>query len=148
MTTSTENTIDRTLTLKASLDKAWDAVATPEGFAGWFTCRVEGEWTQGNAVKLHWPSGSVTEIRLDRIEPKSVFAYKWHPGGYSALITEHESELTTVTMALKEIAGGTELHLTESGFENIPDERRLEALGMNTEGWVEEMENIRKYVEA
>ena len=41
---------------------------------------------------------------------------------------------------------GTRLVVTESGFEKIPAGRRLEAFRMNTEGWVEQLENVAKYV--
>lgn len=148
MNTTTAQSIDRTLILKAPLDKVWNAVATPEGFAGWFLAKVEGEWKQGNSVVLNWPSGSKNEIVLSRIEPKEVFAYQWHPGDSYLVADLPVEELTTVTMRLREIPEGTELALTETGFENIPEERRLKVLGLNTEGWDEELENIRKYVEA
>jgi hypothetical protein len=34
----------------------------------------------------------------------------------------------------------------ESGFEKIPANRRLEAFRQDEEGWIEQMENIAKYV--
>ena len=148
MNTMAENTITRNLVLKASLDKVWNAIATPEGFAGWFLARVEGDWAAGNDVALVWPSGNSNQIRLKTIDKPNTFAYQWHPGGYGDLDAFPESELTTVTMSLREVSGGTELRLVESGFEAIPDDRRLKVLGLNTEGWDEETENIRKYVEA
>jgi hypothetical protein len=36
--------------------------------------------------------------------------------------------------------------LTESGFDNIPEDRRLEAFRMNDGGWTEQMKNIESYV--
>ena len=144
-----ENVIDRKLVLKAPLDKVWNAVGTPAGFQGWFLCTIQdGDWVEGNRLKLTWPSGSFTEIILSALRPPSEVVYQWHPGGLGGIEQYPEAELTTVTMRLRETAEGTELHLTESGFENIPEERRLKALGMNSAGWDEETENIRKYVEA
>ncbi len=148
MSTTAENSVVRTLVLKASLDKVWNAIATPEGFAGWFSPRVEGKWKEGESILLFWPSGSSNQILLTKIQPKSLFAYQWHPGDFNNLSDHPSAELTTVTMRLREVPEGTELALTESGFENIPDERRLRVLGLNTEGWDEELENVRKYVEA
>jgi hypothetical protein len=38
------------------------------------------------------------------------------------------------------------LLLAESGFENVPSDRRLEAFRMNDGGWTQQMENIEAYV--
>jgi hypothetical protein len=38
------------------------------------------------------------------------------------------------------------LLLTESGFDKIPGDRRLEAFRMNDGGWTEQMKNIENYV--
>jgi uncharacterized protein YndB with AHSA1/START domain len=130
------------------LEKAWSAFGTPEGFGGWFSARVEGEWAQGNAVMLLWPSGSKNEIYLEKVEAPYLFSYQWHPGGSYMLADLPRSEVTTVTIKLSETQDGIELLLVETGFENIPDERRLQVLGLNNEGWDEEIENIRKYIEA
>jgi uncharacterized protein YndB with AHSA1/START domain len=141
MTQTTQNSIERRLIYRAPLEKVWKAISTPEGFAGWFSTKVQG-------VELVWPSGNSNEILLSVIDPETHFAYQWHPGAYAKMSDFPLSELTTVSIILRAVDGGTEIHLVESGFENIPDERRLKVIGMNTEGWDEELENIRKYVEA
>jgi hypothetical protein len=48
---------------------------------------------------------------------------------------------------LEKTEDGTLLVLTESGFDKIPPERRLEAFRMNEDGWTEQMKNIEKHVE-
>jgi hypothetical protein len=40
------------------------------------------------------------------------------------------------------------LTLVESGFDRVPAHRRAEAFRMNEQGWTEQMENIRRHVEA
>ena len=47
---------------------------------------------------------------------------------------------------LEKTASGTLLTLTESGFDKIPAERRLEAFRMNDGGWTEQMKNIEKHI--
>jgi hypothetical protein len=47
---------------------------------------------------------------------------------------------------LEKTATGTLLLLTESGFDKIPSNRRLEAFRMNDGGWTEQMKNIESYV--
>jgi hypothetical protein len=41
---------------------------------------------------------------------------------------------------------GTLLLLTESGFDRIPEDRRLTAFRANDGGWTEQMKNIENYV--
>jgi uncharacterized protein YndB with AHSA1/START domain len=148
MKQTVQDEIVRRMSLNATLEKAWKAVGTVEGFEGWFTCKVIGDWSPGNVVTLQWPSGNSNEIRIVTIQPITEFAYQWHPGGLAKIDEYPESELTTVTMTLSPTDKGVDLHLVESGFSNISEERRLKTIGMNSQGWDEELENMRKYIEA
>jgi hypothetical protein len=47
---------------------------------------------------------------------------------------------------LEKTANGTLLVLTESGFDTLPGDRRLEAFRRNDGGWTEQMKNIENYV--
>ena len=140
--------IRRQMVLKAPIGKVWTAIATPEGFEGWFTCKVIGDWGLSQVVILRWPSGNSNEIRIVALNPQTEFAYQWHPGDYGQLSDYPEEQLTTVSFRLKPSVEGTEMEMVEGDFTTIPDERRLKVLGLNTEGWDEELENIRKFVEA
>ena len=142
------NIIERKLILKSPLERAWNAVGTSEGFTAWFKSAVVGDWKVGAAVLLKWPSGFFVEIRIVEIDEPHHFAYQWHPGGSSMLADHPESELTTVNFHLRAVDGGTELHLPETGFDSISDEHKLKVLGLNTEGWDEELGQIQAYVEA
>ncbi|MGC2751771.1 MAG: hypothetical protein WCA40_05335, partial [Candidatus Acidiferrum sp.] len=53
---------------------------------------------------------------------------------------------TLVEFRLEKTATGTLLLLTESGFNNLPGDRRLEAFRRNEGGWTEQMKNIEKHV--
>ncbi|HEX6879724.1 MAG TPA: SRPBCC domain-containing protein, partial [Terriglobales bacterium] len=60
---------------------------------------------------------------------------------------DYSKEPTTlVEFRLEEVSDGTQLHLTESGFEQIPLARRAEAFRMNDGGWTQQMKNIEAYV--
>jgi hypothetical protein len=52
-----------------------------------------------------------------------------------------------IVFELEEVPGGTRLRIVESGFDRIPLARRAEAFRMNSDGWAEQTENIRKHVE-
>ena len=53
---------------------------------------------------------------------------------------------TRVEFRLVEVADGTELTITESGFDRIPLARRAEAYRMNDGGWAAQLRNIERYV--
>ncbi|MGH9611802.1 MAG: SRPBCC domain-containing protein, partial [Bryobacteraceae bacterium] len=53
---------------------------------------------------------------------------------------------TLVEFRLEKTSSGTLLLLTESGFDKIPTDRRLEAFRMNNGGWAEQMKNIEAHV--
>jgi hypothetical protein len=44
------------------------------------------------------------------------------------------------------MGGGTLLKVVESGFNDIPEARRLKAFRMDSRGWDEQMANIEEYL--
>lgn len=52
-----------------------------------------------------------------------------------------------LTFARQKTAGGTRLRVVESGFDKLPDKRRLEAFRMNDGGWSEQVKNIARHIE-
>jgi Activator of Hsp90 ATPase homolog 1-like protein len=54
---------------------------------------------------------------------------------------------TLVEFRLESTPTGTLLLLTESGFDKIPSDRRLEAFRRNEGGWTQQMKNIENYVD-
>lgn len=53
----------------------------------------------------------------------------------------------TMEYHLKEVSGGTELTLIESGFDQLDPSIQVEAREGNEGGWDFQLENIRKYLE-
>ena len=53
---------------------------------------------------------------------------------------------TLVEFTMEKSAKGTLLKVTESGFDRIPSDRRLEAFRMNENGWAQQLKNIEGYV--
>jgi hypothetical protein len=54
---------------------------------------------------------------------------------------------TLVEFTLERLAPDrTRLRVVESGFDNLPSKRRLEAFRMNENGWGIQMENVAQYV--
>jgi hypothetical protein len=51
-----------------------------------------------------------------------------------------------VEFTLTETDDGVLLRIVESGFENIPADRRVAAFEGNSEGWAKQTELVRKYL--
>jgi hypothetical protein len=84
------------------------------------------------------------------MEHERLFSFTWpHPKSFekSAAPQDYSGEPTTlVEFRLEQTAGGTLLVVTESGFDKLPEDRRLDAFRRNEGGWTEQMKNIEGYI--
>jgi uncharacterized protein YndB with AHSA1/START domain len=85
-------------------------------------------------------------VKIERIEPERLFSFRWHPYAVDPNTDYSSEEPTLVEFELSEVDGGTMLRVVESGFDNVPPARRLEAFRMNDRGWAMQMESIEKHV--
>ena len=130
------------------IEKAWNAVATAEGLKSWFLKDVEGDLSLGSFATFffnHEASGPVKVV--EREEPNTI-AWRWHPGEVDGCTWDKypEDQTTTVKFTFTEKNGGTEIVVTESGFDNIPEPRRLTSMGLNKSGWSAVMDWLRDYL--
>ncbi|HTJ46459.1 MAG TPA: SRPBCC family protein [Kofleriaceae bacterium] len=145
--------IEKRIVLKATQSRVWRALSDAKEFGAWFGCAIEGAFEAGRTMKMRITKPAGYEhipfaIVIDRIEPETLFSYRWHPYAIDPNHDYSKEPMTLVEMRLTEKGGATELVIVESGFDKIPAERRAEALKMNTGGWGAQAENLRKYVEA
>ncbi|MBV6457858.1 MAG: hypothetical protein HONBIEJF_00978 [Fimbriimonadaceae bacterium] len=144
---TTVQDIKTELVLRAPRAKVWEAITTPEGWTGWFSDHVEGDFQVGETLILDFGNfGKCCGIVVDRKEFER-FAYKWHPGEDCAIDKYPESEMTTVAFELRDHPLGSHLTLIESGFENLPENRRVSALHLNSDGWKWELAELQVFVE-
>ena len=83
---------------------------------------------------------------VERVEPMSLFSFRWHPFAIERGVDYSAEPMTLVTFALEEVAGGTRLTITESGFDALPLARRAKAFAANDGGWIAQAELIAKYL--
>jgi len=62
------------------------------------------------------------EMRIERMDPERLFAFRWYPGDSKP--TGPSAPTTRVEFRLEEIEVGTRLSVVESGFDRIPLPRR------------------------
>lgn len=145
--------IERQILLQAPRAKVWQALVDAERFGDWFGLNLKGQrFVAGETARGHitYPGYEhlVCEMLVERIEPQQRFSYRWHPYAVDPAADYSQEPTTLVEFVLEDGEGGILLRLVESGFDHIPLARRAEAYRMNSGGWDEQMENIRKYLAA
>lgn len=151
--------IEKTATLKAPLAKVWRAISDSTAFGAWFGMTIDGPFVEGQTVMGAIAKTQVDdeiaehqapyvgmrcELRIERIVPLKLLAFRWHPGADPDM--GPDAPMTLVTFELEEVADGTRLTITESGFDAIPLERRAKAFADNEGGWEVQLSLVAKYL--
>jgi uncharacterized protein YndB with AHSA1/START domain len=149
--TQTTDRIERKVLLKAPRARVWRALSNAEEFGNWFGVKLQGQtFTPGQRThgQITYPGYEhiVFEIWIERMEPEKLLSWRWHPAAVEPNVDYSAEPTTLVVFELKDAEGGTLLSVVESGFDNIPPHRRLDAFRMNSGGWDEQMKNIEKHV--
>ena len=161
MSTAVSDRIEKHVLLRAPLSRVWQALTDASEFGKWFGVRLEGQFKAGTPIsgkitpttvdaeiaRMQKPyEGAKFEIVIDRIEPKKLFSFRWHPFGLDPKVDYSKEPMTLVEFKLADAPGGVMLTVTESGFDKIPLERRAQAFSGNEEGWALVVKLIEKYV--
>jgi uncharacterized protein YndB with AHSA1/START domain len=145
-----ENYIEKRLELKASISRVWRALTDYREFGAWFGVKIDGPFVAGQVSR-----GQITypgyehlkwEVVVQRMEPERLFSFTWHPYAVDPKKDYSKETPTMVEFTLEKTASGTLLVVKETGFDNIPADRRLEAFRMNDGGWTQQMKNIESHV--
>ena len=144
--------IEKQIELKAPVSRVWEALTDSRQFGEWFRVKLEGPFVAGEVARgqiLH-PGYEhlVMEMTVKTIEPERLFSYTWHPYAVDPNVDYSHETPTLVEFTLEPKSGGTLLRITETGFENIPSERRALAFTRNDGGWAQQIKNIEAYVAA
>jgi uncharacterized protein YndB with AHSA1/START domain len=153
MTASSTSTdrIEKEIVLRAPRAKVWRALTDAREFGRWFGAEMTDRFAPGARARgriTHPGYEHLTmDMTIERMEPERLFSWRWHPYAIDPKVDYSKEPTTLVVFELEEVAGGTRLRIVESGFDQIPLARRAEAFRMNSGGWVQQVENIRKHVE-
>jgi uncharacterized protein YndB with AHSA1/START domain len=146
--------IEKRMELKAPISRVWRAITDYREFGEWFRVQLDGPFVAGQVSR-----GQITypgcehikwEALVQKMEPERLFSFTWpHPKslekeGYP--LDYSKEPRTLVEFRLQKTASGTLLVVTESGFDKLPGDRRLEAFRRNDGGWTEQMKNVGNYV--
>lgn len=146
--------IERSIVINAPRERVWRAISDAGEFGTWFGVDLKGQaFAPGQRVR-----GRMTgcghdnvwfDVVIERVEPQQLLSYRWHPYAVDPSVDYSVEEPTLVTFTLNDAPeNGTLLTVVESGFDNVPPARRLEAFRMDSSGWQAQMDNIARYVSA
>ena len=139
----------------------WRAISDSREFGRWFGVTFDHPFTAGSRIvgkitpteadpevaRTQQPyAGMAFDITVDRIEPETLFAFRWHPAAIDPKVDYSQEPTTLVEFRLEPVADGVRLTVIESGFSGIPLERRATAFMMNEGGWTAQMTLIEKYL--
>ena len=156
MTTTTAvetDRIERSIHINAPRSRVWRALSNAEEFGNWFGANLKGQaFAPGQRVQgpitIEGYQHVLFDVIVERVEPEQLLTYRWHPYAVDPKIDYAREQRTLVTFTLKDAAEGTLLTVVESGFDNVPPERRLEAFRMNSGGWEAQLRNIQRHAAA
>jgi uncharacterized protein YndB with AHSA1/START domain len=135
--------IERVVEIAHPPAKVWAALTTAEGLGTWFGHEAEIDLRPGGSARLRWADGSANEMRIERVDEPSLFAFSWHIYG----LPEDDPRRTHVEFTLEPVGGGTRLSVVESGFAQLPEDAHRAAFGSNTKGWTDELGELVEYLE-
>lgn len=141
--------IEKSIELNASVERVWRALSDHREFGAWFKAKLDqpfavgamstGMFTYPGFEHLPWKAEVVA------MEEPRLMAFRWPHMDENQVVRE-DWAWTLVEFRLEPTADGTRLTVIESGFDQLPAERRVESRRMNEQGWAEQMNNIRAHV--
>ena len=153
--------IEKKVLLRAPLSRVWRAVSDPSEFGSWFGVKFDGPFVPGQKLRGRVVPTTVNadiaksqksyqglpfEITVEQMQPEHTFSFRWHPYAIDPNVDYSAEPTTLVVFALKEAEDGIMLTITESGFDQIPLERRAKAFAANDGGWGMMVKLIGEYL--
>src|ERR1700674_5602903 len=153
--------IEKKILLRAPRKRVWRALSDSTEFGSWFGMKFDGPFTPGATMRgVISPTkvnaevakaqkeyeGMAFEISIEQMEPERLFSFRWHTFAVERGVDYSNEPTTLVVFVLEEVADGTMLTVTESGFDRIPLARRAKAFTANEGGWGMAVKLIEQYV--
>jgi uncharacterized protein YndB with AHSA1/START domain len=150
MSPSSTDRIEKSIVLDSPRSRVWRALTDVREFNEWFGVNLHGAFSPGAVISGQITIPKYTHVTMtahvETMEPERRFAFRWHPNAIDATKDYSDEPMTLVTFTLEEVPGGTRLTIVESGFDALPESRRLTAFTGNSQGWAAQLENIREHL--
>jgi uncharacterized protein YndB with AHSA1/START domain len=140
--------IERTVDLAHPPERVWTAVTTADGLAAWFGHHADIDLRPGGTAHIAWDEGADHDLRVERVEAPSVFAFTWQIHG----MPDDDPRRTYVEFTLEPagdpVGTSTRLTVVESGFAQFPDDEHAVAYPDHAEGWERELGELADHLDA
>ena len=150
MISTDQDRIEKVVDLVAPVSRVWRALTDHDEFGTWFRVRLDGPFKVGVVT-----TGNVTypghehmkwESLTEQLVPEKLFVFSWPPSALDPDTKYAADAKVTVEFRLEPTDKGTRLTITESGFLQFPDSKRLDILRSNKQGWDLQAENVAAHV--
>jgi len=146
-----EDCIVKSIDLKAPISRVWRALTDHEEFGKWFYAAIDGPFVVGEVSTGQMTYPGYEHFRwyatILAMEEEKLFSLTWCPFIDNPDADYSKEPTTLVEFRLESTAAGTRLTVKESGFADLPVDRRPgEALRRNTEGWEGAMKSLKSHV--
>jgi uncharacterized protein YndB with AHSA1/START domain len=147
-----QDRIEKVVELAAPVARVWRAITDHNEFGAWFRVRLDNPFKVGETTtgKITYPGHEHMQwVSLtEQMEHERLFAFSWPPSAVDPDGVYDANAKVRVAFRLEPTEnGGTRLTITESGFLQFPESKRLEVLRSNTEGWDIQVQHIVAHVE-
>lgn len=147
----TADRIEKRVELDAPVARVWRALTDHREFGQWFGVKLSGPFVPGKASRGQLTHPGYEHVALEmevvQMEAERLFSFRWHPYAVDPEVDYSKEPRTLVEFSLEEIASGTALRVTESGFDQLPaGRRRVDAFRMNDGGWDTQLIRIGNHV--
>lgn len=151
MNQSGQDRIEKIVDLAAPVSRVWRALTDHEEFGQWFRVSLDGPFELGKTTTGHITYPGHEHVRweslTERVEHERLFAFSWPPSAVDPEMTYGDDAKVLVEFRLQPTDKGTRLTITETGFLQFPESKRLEILRSNREGWDIQGRNVIEHVE-
>lgn len=143
-------------------DRVWRAISDAKHYCAWMGLTENGAFAPGVTYKstmaptkfnaefaaLQEPfRGLPVSKVIDRMDAMDVFSFRFHPFAVDRSVDYSDEPMNLVVFELSDVPGGTQLSITESGFDRIPTERRPLAQEVNDKGWSLALKSLERYLD-
>jgi uncharacterized protein YndB with AHSA1/START domain len=135
--------IERTIRLARPPRHVWPALTTADGLNGWFGEQATIDLRPGGAASMTFAGGMTVEMRVERVEEPTVFAYTWRLPD----LPDDDPRRTYVEFTLEPDGTGTVLRVTETGFAQLPVNTRSDTYDSHVDGWSRELAELVEHLD-
>lgn len=136
-------TIDRSIWIEASVERVWQAVTDPVQIGKWWP---PDAWSipaleVGGEVRFG-PPDDFSTATIDVVDAPQRFVLRWHPNEAYSL----PEMMTYITLTPEH--NGTRLDISETGYENVPEDLRSKRFESSSKGYTLVLQDLKAYLEA